>query len=90
MLGMQWHRLPVGNAADETRPENLSFALQEMRWQGSGNRGRQLRRPYVGSGVLFRSCATAVTSWAVANGLGKRTLLGTPLEAHCSAAAPVM
>ena len=32
----------------------------------------------------------AVTSCAGANGLVRRMLLGTPLEAHSSAAAPVM
>lgn len=33
---------------------------------------------------------TAVTSCAGANGFCNRTLFGTPWEAHCSAAAPVI
>jgi len=36
------------------------------------------------------SCEMAVTSWAGANGLVIRMLLGTPLEAHSSALSPVM
>ena len=41
-------------------------------------------------GAAFRSCDTAVTSWAGAKGLVKRMLFGTPCEAHSSAAVPVM
>lgn len=40
--------------------------------------------------LMFRSWATAVTSWAGANGFVKRTLLGTPCEAHSAALSPVM
>jgi hypothetical protein len=38
----------------------------------------------------LRSWETAVTSWAGANGLVRRTLWGTPCEAHWSALAAVM
>jgi hypothetical protein len=38
----------------------------------------------------LRSCATAVTSCAGANGLVSKILFGTPLEAHSSALSPVM
>ena len=38
----------------------------------------------------LRSCETAVTSWAGANGLGTMTLLGTPLEGHSAALPPLM
>lgn len=41
-------------------------------------------------GLALRSCATAVTSWAGANGFESRMLLGTPLDAHSSACAPLM
>src|ERR1700726_607729 len=50
----------------------------------------QLRWPYAVGVPVLRSCETAVTSCAGANGLVKRMLLGTPWEAHWSAAAPVM
>ena len=36
-------------------------------------------------GVALRSCETAVTSCAGANGLANMMLLGTPLDAHSSA-----
>ena len=44
----------------------------------------------MGASPAFRSWASAVTNCAEANGLFKRMLLGTPCEAHCSDAAPVM
>ena len=50
-------------------------------------RGRQLRRPYVGpaGGVTVLSrLAMAVTSCAGATGLASNTLFGTPLDAHSS------
>ena len=40
--------------------------------------------------LMFRSWATAVTSWAGANGFVKRTLFGTPCEAHSAALSPVI
>ena len=39
---------------------------------------------------VLRSCETAVTSCAGANGLVKRMLLGTPCEGHWSELPPVM
>src|ERR1700687_1189257 len=54
------------------------------------NASSQPRRPYVVVGPVFRRVETAVTSCAGANGLHKRMLLGTPCEAHWSAAWPVM
>ncbi len=47
-------------------------------------------RPYVVGVPLLRSWETAVTSCAGANGLVKRTLLGTPCEPYSSALAPVI
>jgi hypothetical protein len=45
---------------------------------------------YVVGAPLLRSWETTKTSCAGANGLVKRTLLGTPREAHWSACAAVM
>ncbi len=45
---------------------------------------------YVVGVPVLRSCATAVTSCAGANGLVSRMLFGTPLEAHSSALSPVI
>jgi hypothetical protein len=50
-------------------------------------------RPYpVGAtgGAALSRLARAVTSCAGANGFSRRMLLGTPCDAHLSAAAPVM
>jgi len=52
-----------------------------------------IERPYpvaaVG-GLALRSWATAVTSWAGANGFASMMLLGTPFDAHSSACAPLV
>jgi len=48
------------------------------------------RRPHVViGGTLFSSCETAVTSCA-GDGFASMMLLGTPLDAHSSACAPLM
>src|SRR5216683_592333 len=52
--------------------------------------GTRPGRPYVVGVPLLRSWETAVTSCAGANGLVKRTLLGTPCEPYSSALAPVI
>jgi hypothetical protein len=44
MCGVRWDRNYAGGAASAAGPQNLSAAVQEMRWQGSHKRGRQLRR----------------------------------------------
>jgi hypothetical protein len=47
--------------------------------------------PYsCGGGTRFRSCETAVTICAGANGFTKSRLFGTPCEAHWSPDAPLM
>jgi len=56
----------------------------------SKERVRQPRRRPYAVGVVLSRLEMAVTSCAGANGLVRRMLLGTPLEAHSSAAAPVM
>src|SRR5882757_9927981 len=52
-------------------------------WQGASAEALYV----VGVPLLLRSWATAVTSCDGANGLVKRTLLGTPREAHWAACA---
>jgi hypothetical protein len=51
MSGMQRHRISDDKAASAARPQNLSCAVQEMRWQGTDKRGRQLRWPYFFKGL---------------------------------------
>jgi hypothetical protein len=36
---MQWHRISRGKAAFAAHAQNLSGAMQRMRWQGADNRG---------------------------------------------------
>jgi hypothetical protein len=43
MSGMQRHRISCGGAASADDAQNLSSAVQGMRWQGTDNRDRQLR-----------------------------------------------
>ena len=45
MSGVQRDWIYPYGAAGAVEPQNLSSTVQEMRWQGTGNRGRQLRRP---------------------------------------------
>jgi hypothetical protein len=52
MSNMQWHRISHGGAASADDPQNLSSAVQGMRWQGTDNRGRQLGQRYSHSGVF--------------------------------------
>jgi hypothetical protein len=61
MSGMQRHRISYGGAASADDPQNLSSAVQGMRWQGTDNRDRQLRRPYsiMVPGRSFLSCSVS-------------------------------
>jgi hypothetical protein len=65
-----------------------------FRTRDRANRTRPHRRgegAYDTMGPLaFRSCETAVKSCAGANGLVRRTLLGTPCAAHSAALSPVI
>jgi len=44
MSSMRRHRIYSYGAARTAEPQNLSRTVQAMRWQGTDNRGRQLRR----------------------------------------------
>jgi hypothetical protein len=43
MFGMQWYRISYGTAVGAAGPQNLSGPVRELRWEGTDNRGRQLR-----------------------------------------------
>jgi hypothetical protein len=43
MSSVQWHWISPGKAACAARLQNLSRAVQELRWQGADTKGRQLR-----------------------------------------------
>jgi hypothetical protein len=58
--------------------------------QHAGSNAARAEATYVVGVPALRSWETAVTSWAGANGLVKRMLLGTPCEPYSSALAPVM
>jgi hypothetical protein len=44
MFGMRRHRIYSYGAARTAEPQNLSRTVQAMRWQGTDNRARQMRR----------------------------------------------
>ncbi len=81
-------RRSIAQMDDAGRKICLSMILN---WKFDEPRAlRRTRFAYVVGVPVLRSCATAVTSCAGANGLVSRMLFGTPLEAHSSALSPVI
>jgi len=79
MSGMQWHRISDGYATGEAQSQNLSDPVQELRRQGTDNRGRQLRRAAIYFRAMRGEAPVQAGGFFFGLGSGRRAVDGVAL-----------